>query len=217
MRSIVVVSGGVSNPSTTTQVATDLAKSTQAAVGARGESADITVIELRTMASAIANAVITGTTTPEIDAAFDALKKADGIIAVSPVFSASYSGLFKLFFDIMDKDLLQGKPVLIAATAGTPRHSLVLEYAMRPLFTYFRSYVIPISVFVATEDFAGTEDSEGDFEKRVTKAAGQLASQIVKERDHVGGLGGFTADGFEAEDGTQSAPFLTMSQGHLGD
>ena len=68
---------------------------------------------------------------------------ADGIIAVTPIFSASYSGLFKSFVDILDKDALVGRPVLVGATGGTGRHSLALEYAMRPLFAYLRADVVP--------------------------------------------------------------------------
>ncbi len=59
------------------------------------------------------------------------------------MFSASYSGLFKSFFDVLDKEALVGKPVLIGATGGTGRHSLVLEHALRPLFAYLRAVVVP--------------------------------------------------------------------------
>ena len=81
---------------------------------------------------------------------------ADALIAVTPIFTASYSGLFKTFFDVLDKDALAGKPMLIAATAGTPRHSLALEHALRPLFAYLRAVVVPTAVFAATEDFGST-------------------------------------------------------------
>ena len=74
---------------------------------------------------------------------------------MTPVFSASYSGLFKSFFDVLDPDALAGKPVLIAATGGTARHSLVLEHALRPLFAYLRAVVVPTAVFAASEDWAG--------------------------------------------------------------
>ncbi len=85
------------------------------------------------------------------------MTSADAVIAVTPVFSASYSGLFKSFFDVLDEDALDGKPVLIGATGGTARHSLVLEHALRPLFAYLRATVVPTAVFAATEDFGGAE------------------------------------------------------------
>ena len=96
------------------------------------------------------------------------------MIAVTPVFAASYSGLFKTFFDVLDPTLLTGIPVLIAATAGTARHSLVLEHALRPLFSYLHATVVPTAVFAASEDFgdAGLED-------RVERAAGELAALLA--------------------------------------
>ena len=74
---------------------------------------------------------------------------ADAVIVVTPIFSASYSGLFKTFFDVIEPDALAGKPVLIGATGGTARHSLALEYALRPLFTYLHAVVVPTAVYAA--------------------------------------------------------------------
>ena len=45
--------------------------------------------------------------------------------------------------------MLAGKPVLIGATGGTARHSLALEYALRPLFSYLRTVVVPTAVYAA--------------------------------------------------------------------
>jgi FMN reductase len=77
------------------------------------------------------------------------------VIAVSPVFSASYSGLFKSFFDVLDDGVLEGTPVLLGATGGTARHPLALEFSLRPLFAYLRAAVAPTAVFAASEDFGG--------------------------------------------------------------
>ena len=86
------------------------------------------------------------------------MAEADAVIAVTPVFSAVYSGLFKMFFDVLEDGTLEGKPVLIAATAGTARHSLVLDFAMRPLFAYLRADVVPTGVFAASSDFGSGAD-----------------------------------------------------------
>lgn len=85
--------------------------------------------------------------------AFDTVARAEGLIVVTPVFSASYSGLFKLFFDVLDADVLAGKPVLIAATGGAARHALVLEHGMRPLFSHLRAVVAPTAVFAGPQDW----------------------------------------------------------------
>lgn len=102
---------------------------------------------------------------------------ADALIVVTPIFSASYSGLFKMFFDVLDKDAIAGKPVIIAATAGTARHSLALEHALRPLFAYYRAIVVPAAVFAASEDWASAGAGRA-LASRVDRAAGELAALL---------------------------------------
>ena len=109
------------------------------------------------------------------------MAEADAVIAVTPVFSASYSGLFKMFFDVLEDGTLEGKPVLVAATAGTARHSLVLDYAMRPLFAYLRADVVPTGVFAASSDFGtGSVGTTGSLSARIDRAAGELADQVLR-------------------------------------
>ncbi|MFF4111905.1 FMN reductase [Streptomyces sp. NPDC001714] len=162
---LVVVSAGLSVPSSTRLLADRLA----AAVGRQAE-VELEVVELRDLAVEIAHNFTNGFPGRKLAAALEAVTEADGLIAVTPVFTASYSGLFKSFFDVLDKDALAGKPVLIAATGGTARHSLVLEHALRPMFAYLRAVVVPTGVYAASEDW-GAEGLEG----RVERAAGELA------------------------------------------
>jgi FMN reductase len=165
---LVVVSAGLSVPSSTRLLADRLA----AAVD-RQTSVDVQVVELRDLAVEIAHNFTNGFPGRQLSAAFDAVTGADGLIVVTPVFSASYSGLFKSFFDVLsvsDKDALAATPVLIAATGGTARHSLVLEHALRPLFAYLRAVVVPTGVYAASEDW-GAEGLDG----RIERAAGELA------------------------------------------
>lgn len=183
-RRIVVISAGLSQPSSTRLLADQLADATRSAVGGRGESLDVEFVELRELAVEMAQAMVSGNIpTPGLEAVRRQLAKADGLIAVTPIFTASYSGLFKMFFDLLDKDSLSGMPVLIAATAGTPRHSLVLEHALRPLLAYLRAVVVPTAVFAATEDFGADE-----LESRVHRAAAELAALVVAERTSVAGF-----------------------------
>ena len=163
---LVVVSAGLSVPSSTRLLADRLA----AAVDRR-TPVDIQVVELRDLAVEIAHNLTNGFPGKKLAAALDAVTEADGLIAVTPVFSASYSGLFKSFFDVLDKDALSGKPVLIAATGGSARHSLVLEHALRPLFAYLRAVVVPTGVYAASEDWG----AEG-LPDRIDRAAGELAA-----------------------------------------
>ncbi|MET9451785.1 FMN reductase [Streptomyces cinerochromogenes] len=174
---LVAVSAGLSTPSSTRLLADRLAESARGELAAQGHDVETEVIELRELAVAVANNLVTGFPAPPLAAAIDAVTGAHGLIAVTPVFTASYSGLFKSFFDLIDPDALSGKPVLIAATGGTPRHSLVLEHALRPLFAYLRAAVVPTAVYAASEDWGagGDEYTEG-LPARIRRAAGELAA-----------------------------------------
>jgi FMN reductase len=119
--------------------------------------------------------MLTGFAAGELRSAIETVTNADAIIAVTPIFSSSYSGLFKSFFDILEPRSLAGIPVLIAATGGTARHSLALEYAVRPLFAYLQSVIVPTSVFAASEDWGGAGGTDGDLAARITRAGAELA------------------------------------------
>jgi FMN reductase len=166
MTSLAVVSGGLSNPSSSRLLADMLTAATRQAGGGQ---VDVTMIELRDLAQQLTEHMLTGFPGPELSEAIDAVRGADGVIVVTPVFAASYSGLFKTFFDVLEEGLLDGKPVLIAATAGTARHSLVLEFALRPLYSYLHAVVVPTVVFAATDDFG-----DDGLDRRIARAAGEL-------------------------------------------
>ena len=177
---LVAVSAGLSTPSSTRLLADRLAESARGELASQGHDVRVDVIELRELAVAVANNLLTGFPSPPLAAAIDAVTGAHGLIAVSPVFTASYSGLFKSFFDLIDPDALTGKPVLVAATGGTARHSLVLEHALRPLFAYLRTTVVPTAVYAASEDWGsgGDEYTEG-LPARIRRAGGELAALMA--------------------------------------
>jgi FMN reductase len=176
-RRIVVVSAGLSDPSSTRLLADLLAKATAEAVG----EAEVEVVELRPLAHALADQLLTGFATGDLAAAEKAVAEADAVIAVTPVFSASYSGLFKTFFDVLEPGALDGTPVLVAATAGTARHSLVLEHALRPLFSHLHAVVVPTGVFAASEDW-GSAGADRALAGRIERAADELAALLAARR-----------------------------------
>ncbi|MFE1902296.1 FMN reductase [Streptomyces gardneri] len=177
---LTVVSAGLSTPSSTRLLADRLAEAARDELAARGRTPTAEVVELRELAGDIANHLVTGFPPPRLSAAIDAVTAADGLIVVTPVFAASYSGLFKSFFDVIDPDALSGKPVLTAATGGTARHSLVLEHAVRPLFAYLRAVVVPTAVFAASEDWGSGGDAYTDgLPGRVRRAGAELAALMA--------------------------------------
>jgi FMN reductase len=175
LRTIAVVSAGLSQPSSTRLLADQLAAAT-----ARGLPAGtrIEAIELRELAHDIVNNLLTGFPSPALRRAIDQVISADGLIAVTPLYSGSYNGLFKSFFDVLDPDALAGKPVLIAATGGTARHSLALEHAIRPLLTYLRAATVPTAVFAATQDWGSAGSSGSALTARIERAGAELAAVI---------------------------------------
>jgi len=178
-RTLAVVSGGLSNPSSTRLLADRLTAATVAALRARGDDATVEVVDLRSHARDLADNLVTGFANEPLRTAVETVTGADGLIAVTPIFSASYSGLFKTFFDVLDKDALAGKPVLMGATAGTARHSLALDHAVRPLFAYLRAVAVPTGVFAASEDWAGSAGVDRALADRVERAAGELADLVT--------------------------------------
>lgn len=174
---LAVVSAGLSDPSSTRLLADRLAAATVARLESAGTEVAVDVVELRPLAHALADHLLTGFANDELAAALDVVRRADALIAVTPVFTASYSGLFKTFFDVLEPGTLERTPVLIGATAGTARHSLVLDHALRPLFAYLRAEPVPTAVFAATEDWGSTHD--GALQDRIARAGGELADRVA--------------------------------------
>ena len=184
-RRLAVVTGGLGTPSCTRLLSDRLAAAVTRTLQAAGETVELEVVELRPLAHALADNLLTGFPSGPLADAVETARRADALVAVTPVFSASYSGLFKQFFDVLDLGTLEGTPVLVGATAGTARHSLVLDHALRPLFSYLRAVVVPTGVFAASEDFAGTGD--GALSTRIERAAGELAAMVAARPVVAGG------------------------------
>jgi FMN reductase len=176
---LVVVSAGTSDPSSTRLLADRTAQRVTALAERRGARVQTRVIDLRELATDITTALTSQLITPRLQQAVDALGVADGVIAATPVYKAGPSGLFTSFFHVLDNDLLIGKPVVLAATAGTARHALVVDDQMRALFAYLRTLSVPTSLFAAPEDWGTSAGQPGDGERdalssRIDRAAFEL-------------------------------------------
>jgi FMN reductase len=166
---LAVVSAGTGDPSSTLLLADRTAERAVAPAARRGHPVTVSVIELREIAADISTALTSPLVTPKLQQAITVLGEADGIIAAAPVYKAGPSGLFTSFFDVLDNDLLIAKPVVLAATAGTARHALVADEAMRPMFAYLRTMTTPTSLFAAPEDW-----SDPALTTRIDRAAVEL-------------------------------------------
>lgn len=164
---LVAISAGLSQPSSSRMLLDRLVSETGAD--------DVTVVELRDLGHDLVNRLVTRVSSPALRAALDAVQAADALVVVTPVFNASYAGLFKVFFDVLDEGSLRGKPVLLGATGGTARHSLAIDQAMVPLFFYLKATVVPTTVFAATDDWG---DDSG-LSRRIKQAAAELVQLVA--------------------------------------
>lgn len=183
-RKLVVLSAGLSQPSSTRLLADRLTEATLDELRLQGIEPTVEVVELRDIARDITNNLLTGFPSEKLSAVVDSVSMADGLIAATPIFTTSYSGLFKSFIDVIDPTSLEGLPVLIAATGGTERHSLALDYAMRPVFTYLHAVVVPTGVYAASGDWGSVDAVGGSgvqsaLSARVSRAAAELAELMV--------------------------------------
>ncbi|MCG7421756.1 NAD(P)H-dependent oxidoreductase [Micrococcus sp. ACRRV] len=185
-RHIAVVSGGIGDPSQTRKLADRLARASADALSAAGVVPEIHVVSLRELATDLGAGMVTTARSPALLDAVAQVEHTDAVIAVSPTFKASYSGLFKSFVDLIDDEALVGVPVLLGATGGTARHSLMIDQAMRPLFAYLKARIVPTAVFAASDDW-GRADGQNDSTRTTPldariRAAGEDLAEVLRHR-----------------------------------
>lgn len=180
---LAVITAGLTQPSSTRLLADRL---TEAVVRALRDTADTTespeyvvveVVEVRDVAHDLTNHVLTGFASPELQVRLDAITEADAVIVVTPIYAASFSGLFKMLIDVLPTDALRDTPMLLGATGGTVRDSLAIEHALRPLFAHLGALVAPVAVFAASDDW-GSADA-GLLGERITRAGRSFAGLIT--------------------------------------
>lgn len=172
MSRYVAISAGLGEPSTTRMLADSIA----ASVRRQDPEASIEVIGLRDLAHDVVDSTLMGFASPRLQQVIDRVIAADGLIAIAPIYKGSYPGLFKSFFDGLESDALTGKPVLVAATGGTARHSLAIDFAMRPLFSHLQTLIVPTGVFASPHDWAGAGESA--LTERIDRATSELLSLV---------------------------------------
>lgn len=176
---LAVITAGISQPSSTRLLADRLTAATTRALREQDPQAEVVVevVDVRDIAHDLTNHVLTGFASPDLQVRLDAITEADGLIVSTPVYAASYSGLFKMLIDVLPNDSLRETPVLLGATGGTARHSLAIDHALRPLFAYLGALVAPTAVFAASEDW-GSADA-GLLGDRIERAGAAFARLVA--------------------------------------
>lgn len=182
---VVALSAGFSVPSSTRMLTDRLVEATVAAARERGLDVSTQAIEVRELTMDVARVMVTGMPEPRVEAALDAVEAADAVIAVAPIYAGSYAGVFKSFMDLVGTERLAGTPVVVAATGGSARHSMAVDFAMRPLFVTMRAHVLPTAIFAATDDFGAVAASGANdatpLQSRVERAAAELVAAMDTE------------------------------------
>ena len=145
---IVAVSGGLNSPSKTESLI-------QAILDELSEAISIKVhfIKLSEIGPLLGGAIYRNQLPQRVQDDLAAVEAADALIVGTPVYRASFTGLFKHFFDFVEQTALVDVPVLLAASGGSDRHALVLEHQLRPLFSFFQAQTLPIGVYATDRDF----------------------------------------------------------------
>ncbi|MCW3492492.1 FMN reductase [Microbacterium sp. SSM24] len=177
---VVGVSGSLHEPSRTTALVRAILDEVAARTGAETE-----LVEIAALGPSFAGALRRDDVAPDVERALQRIESADVLVAASPVYRASFTGLFKHLFDFVGQYELVGKPVLVAATGGGERHALILEHQLRPLFGFFQALTLPIGVYASDTDFDAYELTSPDVRRRVSQAVGRslpLIEQAAQSR-----------------------------------
>ncbi len=174
---VVAVSGGLQRPSRTLTLV-------EALIDALGERASIEtrLIELGEVGPKLAGVLYPSQLPADVRDDIAAIESADFLIVASPVYRASFTGLFKHLFDFVDHNALNALndvPVLLAATGGSDRHALVIDHQLRPLFSFFQSHTLPIGVYGAEADFQNYRVSSPALQARIDLAAERAAPFLL--------------------------------------
>lgn len=140
---------------------------------------DADVIETHTLNPGLGAALERDQLDDAAEAAVRTVETADLLIAASPVFRGSYTGLFKHFVDFVDQYALANKPVMLAATGGSERHALMVEQSLRPLFGFFQAWTAPMGIYLSAGDFDGTLILNPEVYERVDVAVDDVVPVAV--------------------------------------
>ncbi|GAB2468166.1 FMN reductase [Conyzicola lurida] len=162
---VVAVSGSLHSPSKTTALVREIL----ASIGSHVE-VDAHLIEISEIGPEFAGALTRDQLPDSVERELRLVESADLLIVASPVYRASFTGLFKHFFDFVGQYALVDTPVLLAATGGSDRHALILEHQFRPLFGFFQALTLPIGIYANNSDFENYAVTSLQLQERIDLA-----------------------------------------------
>ncbi|MBA8848055.1 FMN reductase [Microcella alkalica] len=173
--SVVGVSGSTHSPSRTTALVDEIL-----AVVARNRDVETHLVEVDRIGPGLAGTVRRSELAPSVEAELSRIETADLLVVASPVYRASYTGLFKHLFDFVEQYALVGTPVLLAATGGSERHGLMIEHQLRPLFGFFQSLTLPNGIYASDGDFTDYRISNAELRERIETAVARALPVVAR-------------------------------------
>ena len=179
---VVAVSGSLTDPSRTTALVEAIAAAFGGVI-----ATETHVIKLNHLGPHLGGALSRKELPDVAEAELQRIEAADLLIVATPVYRASFTGLFKYLFDFVDQYALVDTPVLLSATGGSDRHALIIEHQLRPLFAFFQSLVLPLGVYAQDADFENykitNEQLTERIEKAVTRALPLVKSSFAERQE----------------------------------
>jgi FMN reductase len=166
---VVAVSGSLHAPSKTTALVHEIVRVLERTLDGAVE-VRTRFVELSVSGPAFAGALRRDQLSLEAEEELRAIEAADLLIVASPVYRASFTGLFKHLFDFVGQYSLIDKPVLLAATGGSDRHALIIEHQFRPLVSFFQALTLPIGVYAKDADFTDYVVTNPALDERIEQA-----------------------------------------------
>jgi FMN reductase len=167
---VVAVNGSPSNPSRTLGLTRSITDALATHV-----DADVEIVEIAQVGTAFGAALGRKQLDEGLEAIIRRIEGADILVAATPVYRGTYTGLFKHVFDLVHHDALADVPVILAATGGSDRHALVIDHALRPLFSFFRAHPVATGVYATESNFKGDHVIDVELARRIELAAQQAA------------------------------------------
>ena len=128
---------------------------------------------------------------PTVVAAADQVAKARVLVVATPVYKAAYSGVLKVFLDLLPQTALKGKTVLPLATGGSPHHMLALDYALRPVLQSLGAKHILPGIYATDSQVTlspeGCYDVHSDVAVRLDDAVNLIITETLRPAPPVAG------------------------------
>lgn len=174
---VTAVSGSYKIPSRTTAIIEELTQRLGKQI-----PVDLHLIELSNIAPDLVASFNPADLPISIQEDIQAIENADLLIVATPVYRASYTGLFKHLFDLVNYESLIDVPVLLAATGGSERHALIIDHELRPLFSFFQALTLPVGVYGTEADFVNYKLNNPVLSARIDLAI-ERALPLLKHRE----------------------------------